>query len=72
MAHWGRFAIGKEALSSPWSSCSPFSSSYRTGCFAIVDVWDWSPLVVNEVSKWPGWRASRNAYPATHYLDRGP
>jgi hypothetical protein len=54
MAPWGQFANGKEALSSSWNSRSPFLPSYRTGWFAIVDVWDWSPLAVNEVSQWLG------------------
>jgi hypothetical protein len=38
VAHWGCITNGKEA------------SSYRTGWFAVADVWDWSPLVVNEAS----------------------
>jgi hypothetical protein len=50
MARWGCFANGKEASSSSWSSCSPFSLSCHTGWFAIVDVWDWSPLAMNEAS----------------------
>jgi hypothetical protein len=51
MAHWGCFANGKEASSSSWSSHSP---SCRTSWFAVLDVWDWSPLAVNEVSHGPG------------------
>jgi hypothetical protein len=50
MARWGCFTNGKEASSSSWSSHSPFSSSYHTGWFAVVDVWDWSLLAGNEAS----------------------
>jgi hypothetical protein len=53
MAHWGCFANGKEASSSSWCSRSPFPPSYHTGWFAVVDVWDWSPLAVNEASQSP-------------------
>jgi hypothetical protein len=54
MAHWGCFTNGKEALSSSWSSRSPFSPPYRSGWFAIVEVRDWSPLAVNEASHGSG------------------
>jgi hypothetical protein len=54
MSHWGCFTNGKESSSSSWSSRSPFSPSCRTNYFAIVDMWDWSPLVVNEASHGPG------------------
>jgi hypothetical protein len=54
MARCGCFTNGKEALSSSQSSHSPFSPSCRTGWFAIVDVWDWSPLAVNEALHGPG------------------
>jgi hypothetical protein len=54
MARCAYFANGKEATSSSWSSRSPFLPSCCIGWFAVVDVWDWSPLVVNEASHGPG------------------
>jgi hypothetical protein len=34
-------------------------------------MWDWFPFAVNETSHGPGARGSRNAWPITHFLDRG-
>jgi hypothetical protein len=45
-----RFTNGREATSFSWSNRSPFSPSCWTGWFIVVDVWDWSPLAVNETS----------------------
>jgi hypothetical protein len=44
------FANGREDSPVSWSSHSPFLLSCHTGWIAIVDVWDWSPLAVNEAS----------------------
>jgi hypothetical protein len=38
------------SMSFSWISRSPLSPSCRTGWFTIVDVWDRSPLAVNEAS----------------------
>jgi hypothetical protein len=49
-----RFTNGREASSFSWSSRSPFLPFCHTGSFTVVDVWDWSPLAVNEVSHGSG------------------
>jgi hypothetical protein len=46
-------AYGREVSSFSWSSRLPFSQSCHVGWFHVVDVWDRSPLVVNEVSHGP-------------------
>jgi hypothetical protein len=60
------FANGREASSFSWSSHSSFELSYHIGWFAIVDVWDRSPLVVNVVSHGPcGEEVERPSPPCT-------
>jgi hypothetical protein len=48
------FTNGTEASPVSWSSRSPFPPSYHPYGFAVVVVWDWSPLTMNEVSHSPG------------------
>jgi hypothetical protein len=49
-----RFTNGREVSSFSWSSRLPFLLSCHTGWLAVIDVWDWSPLAVNEASHGPG------------------